>query len=252
VTLSWTGGSGQTGYQVWRIPLDGSPAVVLPPTGPLPASATSFVDAPAPGSLPCYLLFVFGPPGVAGVSDLLCRFDGIRSGSPPANFTLRLNESTTASLSWSAVAGASGYVLQAIPLTGAPVRTQTFGPGMTSTTDTIGADFTCYAVAATGVATNVSDLLCGQAGWASFSATTAAGAALAAGTPSVGAGGPGSTGQVAAAVRAAAGPDPAAAVRRAARPSPSPTASPSPTPRPRASPTGTPRPIWCARYPQYC
>jgi hypothetical protein len=194
--------------------------------------------------LPCYLLFVFGTPGVAGLSDLLCRFDGIRVGNPPANFTLRLNESTTASLSWAAVPGASGYQLHAIPLTGAPPRMQTLGAGTTSATDAIGADFTCYLVAATGVAANVSDALCGEAGWASFSGAGAA--------ARVGAAGPGAGAQASAAVRAAAGPDPAATVRRAARPAPSPTASPSPTPRPRASPASTPRPMWCARYPQYC
>jgi hypothetical protein len=248
VALSWAGGSGQAGYQVYRIPLDGSPPALLPAAGPLPPTATSFVDATAaPGSLPCYLLIIYGPMmEVLGISDLLCRFDGVRAGNPPADFTLRLYAPGSAGLSWLAVPGASGYLLLAIPLTGAPARVQTLGAEGTATTDAIGADFTCYAVAALGVADNLSDLACGLTGVATLAGATPVRA------------GPAGVAQVAQAVRRAAGADPVGAARRAVQravrptPTPTPTTRPMRTPRPTPRSVAAPRPAWCAGPPQSC
>jgi uncharacterized delta-60 repeat protein len=135
VRLGWTGGGDQLGYFVARDP---------EASAVLPAGATAYTDvAPAPPpTLNCFVLVPFGPAGPLGVSDALCARQGLASpvGAPQA-FTLRLNQSSTASLSWADPPGTVGSVLVALPLDGRPPRYQPLAASTTSATDATGGAF---------------------------------------------------------------------------------------------------------------
>src|SRR5262249_26691082 len=118
----------------------------------------------------------------------LCAELGLRGSSGvPSGFTLRLNQSTTATLTWTAPGNQTGYVLLALPLDGSSApRAQNLAASATSATDTIGNAFTCYMllVGLRGGLSNT-DLACGLPGTAQFStsaARTAAATSKTAGT----------------------------------------------------------------------
>ncbi len=164
VRLSWSTGTGQTGYQIARLAA-GTLSVL--PALPLDASATSFLDTTAPAGLNCYVLLPLGT-SPQQLSDLLCAVVGFRTPTgAPQSFTLRLNQSTTASLSWGPPAGTSpdGYLL--LPIGG---QLQSLGPTVTSATAPANG-FTCFVVGATvgGSLTGYSDLACGLPGFATLS-----------------------------------------------------------------------------------
>jgi hypothetical protein len=119
--FSWLSGAGQSGYVVLRLG-GGPPAIVSP--GLLPSSATSITDTPGLGQdLLCYLLVVLGAgPQDVRLSDLLCVLRGSAAGvARPGPVTLRLNQSSTASLSWEPPVAAQVVGYQVVPLGSAPV-----------------------------------------------------------------------------------------------------------------------------------
>ena len=162
IRLSWTGGTAQTAYYLAR-----SPNAIWQIAG----ADTSFTDTGPASGLDCYVLFPFDPSGLLGQSDLLCGQLGVRSASGvPGNFTLRLNQSANASMTWTAPGGQNGYRLVALPLDGRPARLTTLGSGAISATDATGGSFTCYLLVATfPTTTGQSDLACGLPGTAQVS-----------------------------------------------------------------------------------
>jgi hypothetical protein len=112
VRLTWLPGQGQTGYVVYR---HSQVLAVLPLLGPLPAEATSFLDTSARflNGPACYVLIPTGvnPPVL---SDVLCVVLHTRSPvGGPQQVAIRLDQSSTATLTWSAplLGGQTGYLL---------------------------------------------------------------------------------------------------------------------------------------------
>jgi len=170
VLLTWQGGNGQTGYSILR--LGGGTLSTLPVSGSLPASATSFTDPSAPPGFNCYVVVPQGTNPQA-FSDLQCAYMGFHSAvGSPQNFTLRLNQSSTGSLTWVAPSsgGTDSYLLLTLG-----VGAQTVGGSVTNANlPTNGA--TCYAVGAlsNNVLVGYTDLLCGVPGFATLSGSSSA------------------------------------------------------------------------------
>jgi len=98
-------------YKIGRISTSGViteyplPTTQLPASGPLGPGETSFADTAAPPGLACYLLLPLGTNPQA-MSDLLCAAVGSHTATGvPESLILRLNQSSTASLSWTAPSG---------------------------------------------------------------------------------------------------------------------------------------------------
>jgi hypothetical protein len=163
--LSWSPGDGQLGYWIYRS--EGN--ALLPRSGPLGRNVTSFVDFEPTTGRPCYVLLPLAdnPPRVLGLSDLLCAVPqtGSATGSPQS-FTLRLNQSRVAELSWTGPSGGGqdGYLL--VSTDGPPALIDATA---TRTTRPI-AGFTCYALLALrgGVPMGNTDFLCGVPGVATL------------------------------------------------------------------------------------
>jgi sugar lactone lactonase YvrE len=156
IQLTWQGGIGVTGYVIAR--LNASGVTTLTPNG----LTTSFLDQTAPQGLNCYLLL---PQGTSAMvrSDLECATLGGQSlfGSPQ-NFTIRLNESNTATMSWTSPSGnlQDSYVLvqagganTVLPATATSASVQITGT-------------TCFALIAVrlGTAYGNTDFVCGVPG----------------------------------------------------------------------------------------
>lgn len=112
-----------------------------------------------------------------GNSDVLCaQIPELLPVDPvPQGFTLQLNQSSTARLSWVNVPGATGSVLVAFPLDGSPPRYQVLDSTTTLAADATGGTTTCYVlVTATTAAQTNTNLLCGMPGVSSFPADPAA------------------------------------------------------------------------------
>jgi uncharacterized protein YkwD len=163
VVLTWNTGTGQTGYQVARL-FNGVVTIV----GTLAANATTFTDTTAPDGLVCYALLPQGT-NPQQFSDLLCAIKGFRGLTPPTNFTLRLNQSTTAAFTWLPPAGGNpnGYILVKL---GGPNQNL-----IGTVTSTLGAatagQLNCWALAATNAAgqiTGWTDFECGLPGFSTL------------------------------------------------------------------------------------
>jgi len=172
VELSWQGGQGQTGYQIARL---GGVPVMLPAGAQLSASTTSFLDTSTVGvsGVVCYLLLPSGvnPPVF---SDLLCVFLNTRSPTgSPQNFALQLNQSTTATLSWTGPldGGQTGY--QLFPLGAAAPGPISLSASATSTTVPI-TGVACFLLVAVNGSTPIGngDIACGFPGIATIAAAT--------------------------------------------------------------------------------
>jgi hypothetical protein len=166
--LSWTVGTQQTGYDVLRFAADSHSLAILPASGsPLPAPAQSFQDADTLiESLYCYALVPLSGDDALGTSDPLCLAPHTHSASgAPPSFTLRLNQSSTASLTWIPPGGQAGYVLVAIPSNGSQ-RYQILSATATSATDDTTGQPTCYLLIAlaNGSVMGNSDVECGIPG----------------------------------------------------------------------------------------
>jgi hypothetical protein len=104
-----------------------------------------------------------------GVSDVLCSLPNSAAGAArPQGLTLQLNQSSTATLNWSAPVGGvyDGYQLRVIPLGGGPSQTSNLAAVATTTTHNTGGQPTCYELLTMsgGVPVGRADLLCGIPG----------------------------------------------------------------------------------------
>jgi hypothetical protein len=165
VTLGWAGGTDQAGYLLARSP---SAAWLLP------ADAGGYVDtSPAPGpALNCYQLFALGTSSVLAASDALCVQIGLfDQNRQHFHFTLRLNQSATARMTWrSGHESRLGWVLLALPLGGTP-RTQALPPSATAADDPTGGVPTCYILYSVfPEELDSADLTCALPGHSSFGA----------------------------------------------------------------------------------
>jgi hypothetical protein len=158
---------GQTGYTIAR--LSGGALTLLPPQG-LGPFETRFLDMAAPPGPDCYFVLALGTNPQA-ISDLECAFVGFHTPTgAPQDLTLRLNQSTNTSLSWS-------------PPTGGPVDSYAVvvlgGPVIPFAADVTSANvatngLTCYAVAAiqSGAVSGYTDIVCGLPGFSNLGAGT--------------------------------------------------------------------------------
>jgi hypothetical protein len=171
VHLSWRTGL-ETGSVLIRWSAESRQVAFLPsPTAPLPANVGTYDDtADLTDSLYCYVLLAVGgtPPTTAdprGYSDLLCVFPRTASGGQAIPFSLTLNESTTATLSWTA-AGADRYELTALRLDGPGSRAIPLDGKQTTHADLGLTEPTCYQLAAfNGLnALGTTHILCGVPG----------------------------------------------------------------------------------------
>ncbi|MGE3912883.1 MAG: hypothetical protein AB7K36_26230 [Chloroflexota bacterium] len=173
IDLTWTPGEQQLAYYVARSP---TATAMLPDR-----NATSFTDA-APaydGNLNCYTVFPLGQNGPLAQSDVLCAQLGHRNEtSEPLAFTLRLNQSSTATLSWGSLFWASGYLLLAVPTDGSPFRVLDLPETTTQVTDETGGVFTCYELYVRDRGGSVgnlrTDVACGLPGMSAFPLAAAA------------------------------------------------------------------------------
>ena len=171
VRLDWVGGTQETGYYLLRY---APPAATAPlHAGALVATVNSFSDlAPLVDRYDCYILVPVGgsPPTfeqVLGISDFLCVYPGSRSAvSSPGSLSVRLNQTSTARLSWTAPGGQTSYLLVAVTFDGAPARFVTVGGAETSLVDDTGGLATCYALLVYAGADTIgnSDIVCAAPG----------------------------------------------------------------------------------------
>jgi uncharacterized repeat protein (TIGR01451 family) len=155
VRLDWVTGSVETGSYVIRVAPDG--LAILNPQ-PLASGVGHFTDgAPATNGFGCYLVLgVKGtPPDRAGISDLLCTLAGSRSPlGAPSDFSVSLNQSATATLTWNSPLGAAGTHYLLVVLAGdAPPRVLERTATQTSVTDNTNGMPACYVVLAISGAT---------------------------------------------------------------------------------------------------
>jgi hypothetical protein len=170
----------QTGYLVARW-VPGGDTIFLPPSGmPLAAASTSY-DDPLPFSSPavCYLLVPLGgdPPSAnnaLGLSDLLCRVANTAFGDPLPPFSLRLDESTVATLSWSVTDGLVANRLLVMPLEGSDPQLVPVGVPPTLTYPTGGRPV-CFQMQATvgAIAVRGSNLVCAVSGLSTLGGVSA-------------------------------------------------------------------------------
>lgn len=175
VTLTWAAGVQQTGYYVVRLSPAGS--TLLPGGGPLPASATSYTDTSGlTKAYYCYLDVPLNGGSALGNSDVLCYLPGLHIGAAPSNFSIELDQGTTAHLIWAAPGGQSAYTLIGIPLDGSAEQLINLPGSATSYDASTAAKFTCYVlVAQTGTAvTGNTDAVCGDPGLSSIGSNAAA------------------------------------------------------------------------------
>jgi hypothetical protein len=161
--LSWLDGTAETGYLVARLASSGT--LLFPTNAPLGPNTTSTTD-PFGLAEPiiCYIVLPLGLNGALGLSDLLCLFPHTASGALAAQqFTLQMNQSTTARLTWAPPGGLSGFVIVALPLNGQPARIINVDAGASSAQDDTGGVPTCYVglTIVGGSAGGNTDLLCG-------------------------------------------------------------------------------------------
>jgi YVTN family beta-propeller protein len=163
VQLSWQPGVGQTGYSVLRLT---DTLALLPPNG-LGPNETAFLDTTAPPGLGCYALALAGP-NPQRFSDALCALVVFRSAtSSPQGLTVRLNQSPSASLNWSAPANVNpdGYLLVTLGVSSAnlPATQTSAGPILTN-------GLTCFAVGTmvNNALVGWTDLVCGIPGFSNL------------------------------------------------------------------------------------
>ena len=129
VDLTWTGGAAQAAYKLIKYNTTTAVLTLID----LPTNAVSYSDAAtANGIIYCYALVPVDPFGISmGLSDLLCGMPGMETGTViPNAFALALNQTATATMTWTAPAGgADSYLLQRIPLDGSPITNVALGAG---------------------------------------------------------------------------------------------------------------------------
>lgn len=162
--LSWIGGNAQTGYQLVRYNTITAAANLIP----LGAGVTSYNDPAGGVAMFCYVLAATTDGGVVlGLSDLECALPGQESGGAmPTNFSLSLDQTTNATLTWTNAAGVTTLLLQVIPLDGSPITNVNLGPATTSTIQPVVApEGTCFQLLPfTAAALSTSNVVCGIPG----------------------------------------------------------------------------------------
>ena len=164
--LTWESGSQQTGYTLFRWNLASSKADITQ----FPAHATSAADADWDASAQyCYVLFATNASAMLGSSDLMCALRRLATGTPlPAGFSLSLNQSTSAVITFTA-GGAARTDLIRIPLDGAAVTTMRLNPG-THVLPLPAAGMCFQLLASDSASYGLSDVLCGVPGVSTLSA----------------------------------------------------------------------------------
>ena len=164
VQLAWDPGNLQKDYRI----LQYNTATAGAELYTIGSAATSFTDPFAvSNTLLCYLVGGNGPDWLGNLSDLECALFGLASGlAQPGAFTLVLNQSPNATLTWSTPAGgADGYFLVTIPLDGSPVLIAPVASSVTTVTEPAGAAGSCYQLAAYNTTNlGVTNILCGIPG----------------------------------------------------------------------------------------
>lgn len=152
---------------------------ILPAGSPLPASATAYTDTPpSADQVDCYSVAALSGAATLATSDVLCRYQHFQSGAAPGGFAIELDQGQTASLSWSAPGGQTGYILGRLPanVAGATWQTTSLGAGATRATVSVGTQSTCFVLIAlkgTAAPSNT-DILCGIPGQSTPAAGSAA------------------------------------------------------------------------------
>lgn len=162
VALTWTGGTVQTGYDLYRIGASGTTIL-----GPLATTAVSYTDSSSlTGQYYCYVLAPLNGTTPLGLSDAYCYLPRTHAGTAPSNFAVQLNQSATATLTWTAPGGQSGYTMALIPLSGGSTTTSTIAGAATSFSANIGSADMCFVLIAQAGATVLgnSDALCALPG----------------------------------------------------------------------------------------
>jgi hypothetical protein len=148
VQLAWDSGTAQTGYDLMR---QGTTTIAIPLAG----SATSHAETPADAFV-CYQLIPRNGSTALGSSDALCALRGFAVPPGPSAITVHLNQSSTATVSWTAVVGATQYIsYQPFALE----RSQVLAGGILTDTDATGGAPSCYAIVAQGITGN-SNVVC--------------------------------------------------------------------------------------------
>jgi hypothetical protein len=167
VTLSWLSGDVQAGYVLLRFNMDSGTTTEL---GPIDGDALTFNDSgPFSETLYCYVLLIYDSGGnQLGNSDVLCWAPN--TASLAFAFTTRLNQSGTASMNWTAVDGADGYTLWALPMDGSAARERSLRQ-VTNVTDDTGGINTCYYLIPTqgGTSLGYSTVECAWPGMSTLS-----------------------------------------------------------------------------------
>ena len=102
-----------------------------------------------------------------GLSDLLCGMAGQQAGTAiPGSFALTLNQTATATMTWTTPAGgADSYLLQRIPLDGTPIDNVPLAGGAITAGEAVTAAGTCFPrIAFQAAAFGTSDVPCGVPG----------------------------------------------------------------------------------------
>jgi uncharacterized repeat protein (TIGR01451 family) len=175
--MVWEGGTGQSGYAVLRL-VRGVPS--FPAGCVLPPGATGCTDpAPVRNQFNCYVLLILRPaPAGPLLSDLLCLVPNTKTGTPPREFRVRLDQSPITTAEWRGPAGGgqTDYQFHAIPLDGTDAQTIDLPAGATSAThDTLDKP-TCYVLVARTDLGNT-DFTCAIPGVATVSAASTASSA---------------------------------------------------------------------------
>jgi hypothetical protein len=165
--MSWSCGADQLAYVIARF---GTSNAVLPLGGALPPTATSFRDL-THAALDCYTVVPLGGSPVVPVanSDVLCSLPNVASVfRSPQNFAIRLNESNSATLTWSPpFGGHDSYILVVL---GAGDSGIPLGGGLTATSQDTGGIPRCYLLLTIlgGNVVGNSNAACALPGLASF------------------------------------------------------------------------------------
>jgi hypothetical protein len=170
-TLTWAPGTAdQGGYRLVRFDVMSEAVRLLPLSGErIPSHVSTFSERwPPMHGHACYQVVGFHFLWVSSVSDLLCAAPEAGRGVEPQAFTLRLNDSTVASLSWdgASVSGHTGYRLIIIPMGGGQQFGLPLPPAATTAMYDTRGEETCLMLGVFSGSEEIgrSDLLCGAPG----------------------------------------------------------------------------------------
>lgn len=178
VKLTWQAGNVQAGYVL----LKHNTATAVTNLINLSAAASSYLDLPVVNETYCYILAPVDIAGAPlGLSDLQCARPGFEIGTVAAdNFTLALNQSSNATLTWLVPPdGVDTYTLWRITLDGAPPTSVTLPGSALDSVQPVAASGTCFQLLGEGgPGTGSTNILCGVPGVSSLNSSKLSVAAL--------------------------------------------------------------------------